>query len=162
MTIQKIHESKPTKDFSISRDSIICSNPLYLWILKNSDEDYSRYLESQSESAEVVDNDEMVSRIFKFLTPYPYQAEIFSQIENQWFGPDASTEDPYGSIVYLSTGSGKTMIAIMVILRMFEIYSDYIVHLNPEQTLSKHNFEVPNDETPMGNKPKKVGFVVPT
>ena len=66
-----------------------------------------------------------IQATFDFIEPYEYQREIFSQIENQWFGDDseifAQHMNPYGSIVYLTTGSGKTMIAIMTILRYFEL-----------------------------------------
>jgi replicative superfamily II helicase len=57
----------------------------------------------------------------EYITPHEYQASIYEQIERQWF--EGENYYGFGSIVFMPTGSGKTLIAIMLILRLFGLYN---------------------------------------
>lgn len=56
--------------------------------------------------------------------PREYQIEIFQMIAEQWglLPSDQYRDNPceFGSIVFMATGSGKTFVAIMLILQIFE------------------------------------------
>lgn len=99
----------------------------------------------QSLPEDNVDPDEIVLR--------PYQREIFENIEKQWFEEDS----PYGSIIFMATASGKTYVAIMLILRIFGMDLQ-LKKLTKEQLEKKK--EVAGQVTRKGGK--KVAFMVPT
>ena len=59
---------------------------------------------------------DMVSDKSLHINARPYQEEIYKMIESQW---SKETACGFGSIVFMATGSGKTFVAIMLILNIF-------------------------------------------
>jgi len=65
----------------------------------------------------------------EYIDPRQYQIEIYKLIEEQWFSGDESVRSDFGSIVFMATGSGKTFVAIMLILKIFELANDKLMKL---------------------------------
>ena len=59
---------------------------------------------------------DMISDKSLHISARPYQEEIYKMIEEQW---SEKTGCGFGSIVFMATGSGKTFVAIMLILNIF-------------------------------------------
>ena len=84
----------------------------------------------------------------------PYQLEIYRLIEEQWSKEKACG---FGSIVFMATGSGKTFVAIMLILKIFGMDPYKLVRKTDKQLMAKREFFQQND---FGGR--KVAFLVPT
>lgn len=87
--------------------------------------------------------------------------QIYNQIEDQWY----CGRDPYGfgSIVFMPTGSGKTLVAIMLILRLFGLYNpretaESRVRMMSSRDLDRKGRDAQNPSV----RGKKVAFLVPT
>lgn len=82
-----------------------------------------------------------------------YQQQIYKMIEQQWFVESSG----YGSIIFMATASGKTYVAIMLILRVFGLPVQ-LKKLTDEQIRGKQ--ELINKACRADGK--KVAFMVPT
>jgi len=115
----------------------------------------------------------------KFVEPKLYQQQIFQEIVRQWSpSPNESessikaTEQPerFGSIVFMPTGSGKTLIAVMLILHIFKLYEPQLDSDNAdggwnlkrlgEEELAAKSTEIQADQ--LTKHTAKVAFIVPT
>lgn len=74
----------------------------------------------------------------------------------------------FGSIVFMPTGSGKTLIAIMLILKIFGMYDPTDLDFSDENEIKikKLNYKELFKKKDLAQKPtehkKKVAFLVPT
>lgn len=75
-----------------------------------------------------------------YIEPKLYQQKIYEEIVSQWWpleGDSALPAEPkpenerFGAIVFMPTGSGKTLVAAMLILKVFGLYDP--VPLDPSQ-----------------------------
>lgn len=67
----------------------------------------------------------------EFIEPKYYQQRIFAEIDSKWWPREDQSShsldqkqesERFGAIVFMPTGSGKTLIAAMLILKVFGLY----------------------------------------
>ena len=75
----------------------------------------------------------------EYIDPRQYQIEIYKLIEEQWFSGDPDVRSDFGSIVFMATGSGKTFVAIMLILKIFGLPNDKLIKLTDQQLQAKRD-----------------------